>query len=55
MYTVYPGSTAFGTPQILPLSISPKSGTPLAATAYDNGDGKGAVRLPQSNAFNLPS
>jgi hypothetical protein len=55
MYTVYPGSNSFGTAQVLPLSISPKAGTPLAATAYDNGDGKAAVRLSQSNAFNLPS
>jgi hypothetical protein len=55
MYTVYPGSKGFSTPQILALPITPKAGTPLSATAYDDGDGKGAVRLPHANTFNLPS
>jgi hypothetical protein len=55
MYTVYPGSRAFSTPQILPLSIVPKAGTPLAATAYDNGDGTAAVSAPSPRTFDIPS
>jgi hypothetical protein len=46
MYMVYPGfGGAFGPPQILPLSMVPKPGTPLAATAYDPDDGTAAVRF----------
>jgi hypothetical protein len=55
MYTVFPGSNAFSTPQILPLSIVPKAGTPLAATAYDAGDGTAAVRVLSPSTFNISS
>jgi hypothetical protein len=49
MYMVYPGSGGvFGPPQILPLSMVPKPGTPLAATAHDPDDGTAAVRFPKT-------
>jgi len=39
MYRIYPGTTGFSSSAQVPLTIAPKDGTPLAATAFQDSEG----------------